>query len=170
MRLTIQELSTLLRKNREILTFVDNELSIKVLPPFPSSGGYDFKHSIFVERVDVGNITEESNKDLFKEWFNTISIFKESLRKLLFFEILSDKIKEKDSIILRQYLTNIEPSQDYMTRYNIIFKESGGTSSFDIRELTENRSKYYITLSKGKSIEVIDLKILEPSTKKLILL
>lgn len=168
---TIAEFSELLRNKGNILTFVDNNHVITILPPIIMGHQHSFKNSIFVDRIDQDEIIEDT--DLFKEWWKSISMFKEQLRLLLFYNVLDKDLQKKgNTTTLSDFLVNIQPKVDYVNKYNLIFEDVNkaniGVTTF---EITTKRAENYLHMSRpGKIVQFKDIRVLEPSKKKLLVL
>lgn len=165
MKLTTEYLSQQLKKNH-ILTFVDNDLIIKLLPPFEGRTGYDFKHSIFIEKINENNITKESHPNLYQNWISSMSLFKEYMRRLIFYDMLSDKLKLQNDLFLSQHLINIEEKKDYLNNYSLSFTDNIGMGSYSGYEMTEARMKYYVMISQNNFKLIFpQIKIIKSSKK-----
>lgn len=167
-QLTIEGLSLAVRHKSNILRFIDDDMLITVLPPFPIKKGYIFQNSVFINNIDqdvIGDIDEE----LAEKWWHRDSLFRESFKKLIFYDVITPKMRDIDANALRHHLVSIENKEDYINKFNIMFNDGNADCSFSIDELTESRAKRFITMSKSNlTLEFKDVKIVKPSKKILL--
>jgi hypothetical protein len=170
MKLTLKELSHLSKEKRQILSFIFNDMYIKLLPPLKSKGGIYVPtphHSVIINNLDASDLTEE----LKEKWYDTrcLSMFKNDFYRLMHFDKFKiHEVRETygKSKLLREHLVNIENAYEYHNKYNVIYKEPAGEARHEVFELTENRAIDYITLSKNKAV-VRNIKLLQQGKKQL---
>jgi hypothetical protein len=168
-KLTLERLSILLKKERNILSFIYNDLFITILPPFRRMNGYDYdyKYSIYVENIDQDGLKDN---ELLNRWKpENTSKFKAELNKMLYYHIFPKDNDFKNSLLLKDYLIKVESQREYLNKFNIIFNDKVGDVSFEVYELTEDRAKHYISSSRmmNRSIIFKDIRVLNKSKKRL---